>query len=116
MRSRRGPSRPGGNDKLIDAGNALLWGDEQPFPIEPDDLPLDRFVRRGDRSERVKLVRSDPNQAAEKHDGQGRNAPDNDFDAAGIDEVRTVAPAYWTRETTRRRRGSPRSWAPRSPA
>src|SRR5215211_2423880 len=46
----------GGNDELIDACNALIGVDEQPFPIERDDLHLDRFVWRGDRLVRIEIV------------------------------------------------------------
>ena len=82
---------PGGNDKLVHACNALLGVDEQPFPIERDDLHLDRFLGRGNRFEGIEIVGSDPDHAAEKQDDQDRNAPDNRFDTAGIDEIGTIA-------------------------
>ena len=34
------------DDELVDRGDALLGIDEQPFPIERDDLDVDRLVRR----------------------------------------------------------------------
>ena len=42
-----------GNGKLVDARNALIGIDEQPFPIERDDLHFGRFVWRADRLERI---------------------------------------------------------------
>jgi hypothetical protein len=56
----------GGDDELVDAGNALFGVDEQPFPVERDDLHLGRFGRRGDRLEGIEFVRSDPGHAAKK--------------------------------------------------
>ena len=80
----------GGNDELIHARDALLRVDEQPFPIERDDLHLDRLGWRGNRFEGVEIVGSDPDHAAKKQNGQDRNTPDDELDASGIDEVGTV--------------------------
>ena len=40
--SRKLTGVPGGNDQLIDGGDALIGVDEQPFPIERDDFDVER--------------------------------------------------------------------------
>ena len=85
--------RADGNDDLVHAGDAVLGIDEEPFPIERDDLHLERSLPRLDRLEGIEIVRADPDHAAEKQDHQERNRPYDQLDAAGIDPVRPVAGA-----------------------
>ena len=44
------------NGQLIDGRDALLGIDEQPFPVERDDLNPDRFHRGGNRLARIEVV------------------------------------------------------------
>ena len=80
-----------GHDEIVDAGDAKLGIDEQPFPIERDDLHLERLFLCFDRLERIEIVRADPDHAAEKQDDEKRDRPDDEFDAAGKNEAGLVA-------------------------
>src|ERR1051326_1737990 len=75
---------------LVHAGDALLGVDEEPLPVERDDLDFERpgLRLRGDRLKWMELVRSDPDAAAEKHDDEDRDGPDQELEAARMDEVR----------------------------
>ena len=57
---RRGQFEPDGrvhgDGQLIDGRNAVVGIDEQPFPIERDDLNPDGLFRRGDRLGRIEVV------------------------------------------------------------
>jgi len=44
---------------MVDARNAFIRVDEQPFPVERDDLNPDRLDRRGDRLGRIEVVALD---------------------------------------------------------
>ena len=80
-----------GHHEIVDARDPELGIDEQPFPIERDDLHLDRLFLRFDRLERIEIVRADPDHAAEKQDDEKRDRPDDELDAAGINEAGLVA-------------------------
>ena len=80
-----------GHHEIVDAGDAELGIDEQPFPIERDDLNLERLFLRFDRLEGIEIMRADPDHAAEKQDDQERDRPDDELDAAGIDKAGLVA-------------------------
>src|SRR5262245_53534798 len=47
---------PRWNDELVDTRDALLGIDEQPFPVERDDLHFGRLVRRADWLERIESI------------------------------------------------------------
>ena len=48
--------RADGDGQLIDGRDALVGVDEQPFPVERDDLNTDRFRGRGNQLTRIKVV------------------------------------------------------------
>ena len=75
--------RAGRNDELIDAGDALIRVDEQPLPVERDDLDLDRRILGFERPVGIERMRSEPGDAAEKGDDQRRDRPDDEFELAG---------------------------------
>ena len=78
---------------MIDAGNALIREDEQPFPIERDDLNGDGFDRRADGLARVEVMRADPGHAANQDHRHRRDRPDEHLETAGIRKVGQVARA-----------------------
>ena len=63
--------RAGGDDELVDARDALVGVDEQPFPVQRDDLHFERRRRPMQRLRGIELVRADPGDAAEQHDHEG---------------------------------------------
>src|SRR5947209_16888803 len=77
----------GGRDNFVYAGNALLWINKQPLPIERDHLNIKSFCLRNRRLRGIEIVRTDPNDAAKKQDDKNRNRPDDEFDPPGIDEI-----------------------------
>ena len=79
------------DDKMIDAGDALVGVDEQPFPIEGDDLDGDGLDLRGDRLARIEVMRSNPGDAADQEHRHQRDRPDEHFNTARIDKVGPVA-------------------------
>ena len=79
--------------QLIDARDALLGVDEQPFPIERDDLNRDGLDRRGDRFARIEVMRADPGDAANQQHGHRGDRPNQHLEPAGIVEIRQVAGA-----------------------
>jgi hypothetical protein len=48
--------RADGNGQLIDGRDALVGIDEQPFPVERNDLNAERLRRRGDRLTRIEIM------------------------------------------------------------
>ena len=106
--SRKCTGVPAGIDQLVHAGDALVRIDEQPFPIERDDLDCRAAAapaRIGVR--RIEIMGADPGDAAEEQDDQRRDGPDDEFDPAGVRPVREPLRACGClRGTTRRRRKS----------
>ena len=45
-----------GNGQTIDAGDAVLGINEEPFPIERDDLNVEGLGRRGDGLTRIEVM------------------------------------------------------------
>ena len=80
----------GGDHELVDAGDVLVRVDEQPLPIQRNALDLQRRRVRCQRLGRIELVRSDPGHAAQQHDHQQRDGPDDQLDAAGIGQIRQI--------------------------
>ena len=76
--------------EIVDARDPKLGIDEQPFPIERDDLHLDRLFLRLNRLERVERMRADPDHTTEKQDDEERDRPDDELNAAGIDKAGLV--------------------------
>ena len=76
--------------QLVDAGHALLGIDEQPFPIEGDDLHLERLGARRERPVGIEQVAADPDHPAQQHDDQGRDRPDDRLDPARERPLRQV--------------------------
>ena len=88
---RKADRRAGRDDQSIDARDMLVGVDEQPFPVERHDLNVERLFLRHKRPRRIKVMRADPGHAAEQHDGQQRNRPDDQFELAGIFRIRQIA-------------------------
>ena len=78
--------------QAIDAGDALLGIEEQPLPIERDDLHLQR-LRAGYRRIRIEPVRADPDHAPEEDHHQDRDRPDDQLDPPGKGPVGPVGGA-----------------------
>ena len=79
-----------GMTRRLTLADLLLRIDEQPFPIERDDLNLERRLLRHERPRRIEVVRADPDHAAEQHDRQKRDRPGDHLDPARILKVRKV--------------------------
>jgi len=75
--------RADGNGQLIDGRDALVAIDEQPFPVERNDLNAERFRCRGDRLTRIEIVVSRPR----------RRPPTNSTVMAGTDQTEHLEPA-----------------------
>ncbi len=73
---------PGRDGELVDARHALGRVEEQPLPVERDDLDFDRPALAGQGLERIELVRAEPRDAAEHHDDQRRNRPHDQLEMA----------------------------------
>ena len=82
--------RPHRDGQGVNGRNPLVRIDEEPFPIERNDLDPHRASRSLDTSRRVELVRTDPCDAAEQDDRERRDRPDHQFDAARIGPIGTV--------------------------
>ena len=105
-RGQREMHRHAGRDhQLVDARDVLVGVDEQPFPIERDDLDLERRRLRCQRLGGIEVVRADPGHAAQQHDRQQRDRPDDQLDAGrNRPSPADSVPACSRRGTTRRRR------------
>src|SRR3954447_12200716 len=57
-----------GDDELIDAGQTVVGVDEEPFPVEGHDLDFEWPSLASQRPRGIKLMRTNPGNAAEKHD------------------------------------------------
>ena len=69
-------------DELIDTRHVLLGIDEEPLPIECDHLNLQRLRARAQGFRGIKVMRSDPGDAAEKQNDEGGDRPDQNLEAA----------------------------------
>ena len=76
-----------GDHQAIDAGDVLIGVDEQPFPVERHDLNVERLLRRLDRLRRIEIMRPYPRHAAQKHDRQERDRPDDQFERTRVFKV-----------------------------
>ena len=72
---------------MIDAGDALVGIDEEPFPIEGGNLDGDGLDLRSDRLARIEVMRSDPGHAANQEHRHQRDRPDEDFNTTGINKL-----------------------------
>ncbi len=79
------------DDEPVDARHALFGIDEQPFPIERNDLNLQRVGVRRKGPGRIEFVRTDPGDAAEEHHHERGDRPDDELDTARIGPVRKIA-------------------------
>ena len=84
---------PAGIDQLVDRSDALIGVDEQPFPIERDDVDLERLGVRGDRRPRIELMGTDPDDPAQQDHDQRRDRPGDKLDTPFIAFVRARAGA-----------------------
>src|SRR6266849_3923756 len=64
--------------------------DEQPLPIQRDDLDLERRRLRCQWLGGIELMGADPGDAAQKDDGEEGNGPGDELDAAGVLKIRQV--------------------------
>ena len=76
---------------MIDAGDAQVGVDEEPFPIEGDDLDVDGLDLRGDRLARIEVVSANPSDAADQEHRHQGNRPDEHFNTTRINKVRPIA-------------------------
>ena len=85
--------------QLVDRGDALLRIDEQPLPIERDDVDLQRLGAGGRRlprreaaepTIRVERMRADPSDRAQRDDDQQRRRPDDQFEPGRVIPVRPM--------------------------
>ena len=83
----------GRHDQLVDAGDALLGVDEQPFPVERDDLRRRAAARLRRRAACAGSSSCEPIQATppSRMIDQHRDRPDDELDAAGERPVGQVA-------------------------
>ena len=71
------------NRERVDRGYAFLRVDEQPLPVERDDLDLDGDgLEAANRHERIQGARAEPGDSAEKNDDEHRDRPDDQFEGA----------------------------------
>ena len=84
-----------GAASFVHRGNAQLGIDEQPFPVEGDDLDVQRFDGGGrgacvQRAIGVERVRADPRDRAQGNDDQQRRRPDHQFELDRMVPLRLV--------------------------
>ena len=79
--------------QLIDARNALVGVDEQPFPVERDHLDPDGRGPGVDRLARIQLMGADPGDPADQEHRHGGDRPYEQFETARIFEIGQVAGA-----------------------
>ena len=77
----RGRDRDG---QLIDARDAEFGVDEQPFPVERNDLNGDWPGLGGDWLARIEVMRSDPGDAADQQHCHRGNRPNQQLKTAGV--------------------------------
>ncbi|CDX18038.1 hypothetical protein MPLSOD_10449 [Mesorhizobium sp. SOD10] len=72
--------------ELVDGGNAVIWIDEEPFPIERDDLDPERLMALRDRLSSldpidapvgIEQMRAEPSERAKAYDDEQRRRPDH---------------------------------------
>ena len=80
----------GRNHQLVDARDTLVRVDEEPLPIQRNDLDLERRRLRCQRPGGIQVMRADPGHAAQQHDHQDGNGPDDELEPAGIGEIRQI--------------------------
>src|SRR6202035_5171093 len=80
--------------QLIDACDAELGVDEQPLPVERDDLNLEGLRGGDNRLSWIKIVRTDPGDPADENYSHQRDRPDEHLEATGICEIRLIARPY----------------------
>ncbi len=81
--------------QFVHRGDAQLGIDEQPFPVEGDDLDVQRFDGCGrgacvQRAVGVERVRADPRDRAQGNDDQQRRRPDHQFELDRMVPLRLV--------------------------
>ena len=59
---------PGGNHKLVDARDSLARIDEEPLPIQRDDLHLEGWRVRWQGLRGIEVMGCDPGHATQEHD------------------------------------------------
>src|SRR5829696_2828767 len=70
---------PRRNDEVIDARDALVRVDEQPLPVEGDDLHSEPLGLRLERLGRIEVMRPDPGDAPKEHDNKQGKGPDDEL-------------------------------------
>ncbi|SAD47575.1 Uncharacterised protein [Enterobacter cloacae] len=69
---------------FIHGSNALLWIDEEPFPVHGDHFNGNRFFIVNQRFARLKCVSGFPGQYSKEQDDQNRYRPDHSFHFIGV--------------------------------
>jgi hypothetical protein len=82
-----------GDDELIHRGDAIVRVNEQPFPIERDDLDLDWLRRRCKRLVRIECMRAKPGNAAQESDHERGDRPHDELEMSRESPVRQVSRA-----------------------
>ncbi|MNG94141.1 hypothetical protein D3C79_531410 [compost metagenome] len=83
----RGIDREG---QLIDRGDTQFRIDKQPFPVEGNNIDLDRFDVRFQRFIRIQRVGSFPGNHRQDGDNNDGYGPDNRFNLVGVRPIRGV--------------------------
>src|SRR5580704_9720094 len=72
------------DDQVIDSRYALAWVDEQPSPIQRDDLHLERRFRGLQGPRGIKLMRANPGNTSQEENEQRGYGPNDQFNPSGI--------------------------------
>ena len=82
---------PAGTTSWLTLATPWLGIDEEPLPIQRDDLHLEGWRVRWQGLCGIEVMGCDPGHATQEHDYEEGNAPGDELDAAGKDPVRQIA-------------------------
>ena len=80
--------------EIVDGGDVLFGVDEEPLPLEGDDLHIEGLFVRGDRLERVELIGLDIREDTDNGDHDDRDAPPDIFGDGVVDEVGVISGVF----------------------